>query len=57
MKDKIGHVQISQVPLRDCPIHDGELNYDYILKALDIVYKDYIGLEYFSKYKLFFFWY
>lgn len=50
MKDKIGHVQISQAPLRDCPMHPGELDFDSIFKLLNNVYNDYIGLEYFSNY-------
>jgi hydroxypyruvate isomerase len=45
----IGHVQISQVPLRDCPVGDGEINHDFILKKISEVYSDYIGLEYKSK--------
>nr|XP_027205694.1 putative hydroxypyruvate isomerase [Dermatophagoides pteronyssinus] len=48
LKDHIGHVQISQVPLRDNPFNDGELNHDFILRKLSTVYDDYIGLEYYS---------
>ncbi|KAJ6224735.1 hypothetical protein RDWZM_003280 [Blomia tropicalis] len=48
LKNHIGHVQISQIPLRDCPIDEGELNHDFILKKLSTIYDDYIGLEYFN---------
>ena len=36
------------MPLRDCPINEGELNHDFILKKLANVYNDYVGLEYFN---------
>lgn len=49
LSSHIGHVQISQVPLRDNPIDEGELNHDFILKKLAPHYNDFIGLEYFSK--------
>ena len=48
MQPYIGHVQVSQVPLRDCPVGDGEINHNFILKKINEVYKDYIGLEYIS---------
>lgn len=42
-----GHVQIAQVPNRNEPSVDGELNYKYILTELkNIGYNDWIGLEY-----------
>lgn len=51
IKDEIGHVQISQVPLRDSPANEGEINYRYVLKLLAKVYKGYVGLEYASETK------
>ncbi|XP_044755450.1 putative hydroxypyruvate isomerase [Coccinella septempunctata] len=43
----IGHVQIAQVPNRNEPNTDGELNYKYILDLLRKEgYTDWIGLEY-----------
>lgn len=48
LSSHIGHVQISQVPLRDNPIDEGELNHDFILKKLAPHYNDFIGLEYFN---------
>ncbi|XP_015785034.1 putative hydroxypyruvate isomerase [Tetranychus urticae] len=41
-----GHVQISQVPLRDCPFNEGEINYRYVLEVLRKVHRGFIGLEY-----------
>ncbi|KAI1285872.1 putative hydroxypyruvate isomerase [Halotydeus destructor] len=41
-----GHVQISQVPLRNCPMMSGEVNYGYVLKQLSRSYDDVIGLEF-----------
>lgn len=49
LKEYIGHVQISQVPNRDCPLNEGELDYKYILKILSKTYDQPIGLEYVSK--------
>lgn len=43
----IGHVQIAQVPNRNEPNTEGELNYTYILDLLEKEgYNDWIGLEY-----------
>ena len=42
----IGHVQVSQTPLRDCPLNEGEVNHGYILKKIAKVYDGIIGLEY-----------
>lgn len=43
----VGHIQISQAPLRTEPSDVGEINYPYILDLLDeLGYRDYIGLEY-----------
>lgn len=42
-----GHIQIAQVPDRNEPDSDGELNYAYILKLLENEgYSGWIGLEY-----------
>ncbi|KAK9889656.1 hypothetical protein WA026_007034 [Henosepilachna vigintioctopunctata] len=47
LKEFIGHVQIAQVPHRNEPNTDGELNYKYILNVLkNVGYDDWIGLEY-----------
>ncbi|CAG2105134.1 unnamed protein product [Medioppia subpectinata] len=46
LKPYIGHVQISQVPNRDCPVGEGEINHSYALKQISRVYDDYVGLEY-----------
>lgn len=46
VKPLVGHVQISQVPKRDCPFNLGEVNYEYVLKLLQLWYKDFVGLEY-----------
>lgn len=43
-----GHVQISQAPLRNCPMIGGEINYSYVLKKL-ASYEQPIGLEFTSK--------
>ncbi|CAG2182080.1 unnamed protein product [Oppiella nova] len=42
----VGHVQISQVPDRDCPVGEGEINHNYALKQISRVYDGYVGLEY-----------
>ncbi|XP_041982988.1 putative hydroxypyruvate isomerase [Aricia agestis] len=43
----VGHVQIAQVPNRNEPDTDGEINYQYILKEIQKNgYNDWIGLEY-----------
>ncbi|CAG9567977.1 unnamed protein product [Danaus chrysippus] len=43
----VGHVQIAQVPSRNEPNSDGEINYKYILNHLERCgYSDWIGLEY-----------
>lgn len=44
--EAIGHVQVSQTPLRDCPMNPGEVNHVYILKKISKVYDGVIGLEY-----------
>ncbi|XP_054162978.1 putative hydroxypyruvate isomerase [Oppia nitens] len=49
LKPYIGHIQVSQVPLRDCPINEGEINHNYVLKQISQVYDDYVGLEYINK--------
>lgn len=42
-----GHVQISQAPLRNCPMIGGEINYSYVLKLLSRHYDGGpVGLEY-----------
>ncbi|KAG8040373.1 hypothetical protein G9C98_000944 [Cotesia typhae] len=42
-----GHIQIAQVPHRNEPNTEGELNYKYIFSVIkDIGYSGYIGLEY-----------
>ena len=42
-----GHIQISQVPGRNEPDTEGEINYQYILGLLEKYgYDQYIGLEY-----------
>ncbi|XP_045475202.1 putative hydroxypyruvate isomerase [Harmonia axyridis] len=47
LREYIGHVQIAQVPNRNEPNTDGELNYRYILDLLRSEgYTDWIGLEY-----------
>jgi hydroxypyruvate isomerase len=44
--DKIGHIQVADVPGRHQP-GTGEINYGNVFKALDDAgYQDYIGLEY-----------
>lgn len=48
-REFIGHVQVSQTPLRDCPMHAGEVNHAYILKKISKVYDGVVGLEYNSK--------
>lgn len=40
-----GHVQISQAPLRNCPLAAGEINYPYVLKQLSKKWPNPIGLE------------
>ncbi|XP_055532884.1 putative hydroxypyruvate isomerase isoform X2 [Wyeomyia smithii] len=43
----IGHVQLAQVPSRNEPDTDGELNFRYVLRALeDNGYNDWVGCEY-----------
>ncbi|XP_017291183.1 putative hydroxypyruvate isomerase [Kryptolebias marmoratus] len=43
----IGHVQVAQVPCRNEPDSDGELNYSYLFNMLEnLGYKGYIGCEY-----------
>ncbi|XP_011558376.3 putative hydroxypyruvate isomerase [Plutella xylostella] len=43
----VGHVQIAQVPNRNEPDTDGEINYKYILKHIESCgYTDWVGLEY-----------
>jgi len=44
--DLIGHVQVSQTPLRDSPMNPGEVNHDYVLNKISKVYQGVIGLEY-----------
>lgn len=50
LKNETGHVQISQVPLRDSPINTGEINFDYFLNLISKGYSDYVGLEYNGKF-------
>lgn len=43
----IGHVQVAQVPHRNEPDTPGEINYKYVIDALNAAgYTDWIGLEY-----------
>uniref|UniRef100_A0A1A8F648 Putative hydroxypyruvate isomerase n=2 Tax=Nothobranchius korthausae TaxID=1143690 RepID=A0A1A8F648_9TELE len=43
----IGHVQVAQVPGRNEPDSDGELNYSYLFRTLEhLGYQGYIGCEY-----------
>lgn len=44
----IGHVQLAQVPDRNEPNTDGEINYPYVLHTLETVggYTDWVGCEY-----------
>ncbi|XP_065089889.1 putative hydroxypyruvate isomerase [Ochlerotatus camptorhynchus] len=45
--DYIGHVQLAQVPNRNEPNTEGELNYPYVLHTLETHgYTDWIGCEY-----------
>lgn len=47
VKNQQGHVQISQAPLRDSPMNNGEINFDYFLSLIaKSGYNDYVGLEY-----------
>ena len=47
LNEILGHIQISQVPGRNEPDSDGEINYQYILQLLEEKkYDGYIGLEY-----------
>lgn len=48
-KEHIGHVQISQTPLRDCPMNEGEVDHKYVLSKINEVYDGVIGLEYNNK--------
>jgi len=42
-----GHVQVAQVPNRDEPNHEGEINFEYVFKLLENSgYSGYVGLEY-----------
>lgn len=44
--DKIGHIRIASTPDRT-EITDGELNYNYLLKAIkNMGYEKYVALEY-----------
>ncbi|KAG7514377.1 hypothetical protein JOB18_031902 [Solea senegalensis] len=43
----IGHVQVAQIPGRNEPDSDGELNYNYLFNLLErLNYQGYIGCEY-----------
>ena len=43
----LGHIQISQVPSRNEPDSDGEINYPYIFHQLaKLAYNGWIGCEY-----------
>lgn len=43
----VGHVQIAQVPNRNEPNTDGEIDYKFVLNTLkELGYNDWIGLEY-----------
>lgn len=45
----VGHVQISQSPKRDMPLNPGPVDHRWALSKIDSFYKDFVGLEYFSK--------
>ena len=48
-----GHIQISQVPSRNEPDSDGEINYPYIFHQIaKLRYKGWIGCEYHPRGKL-----
>ena len=43
----LGHIQISQVPVRNEPDSEGEINYPFIFKTLMAIrYREWIGCEY-----------
>lgn len=43
----IGHVQCSQVPVRNEPDEDGEVNYPFVFSAIDkLGYEGWIGADY-----------
>ena len=47
---RTGHVQVAQVPNRDEPNHEGEINFEYVFKLLENSgYSGYVGLEYTPK--------
>nr|XP_023020926.1 putative hydroxypyruvate isomerase [Leptinotarsa decemlineata] len=47
LKEYIGHIQIAQVPNRNEPDTEGEINYKYVLETIKKEgYDDWIGLEY-----------
>ncbi|RWS28395.1 hydroxypyruvate isomerase-like protein [Leptotrombidium deliense] len=49
IKEVVGHVQISQTPLRDSPMNSGEVDHKYVLNCVSKFYTDYVGLEYNAK--------
>ena len=43
----IGHIQCSQVPLRNEPAEEGEINYPYVFREIDrLGYTEWVGCEY-----------
>jgi hypothetical protein len=50
MQPMIGHVQVSQVPARDSPDNEGEINFDYFFRLMAKLPIDLIGLEYKSEF-------
>lgn len=51
--DIIGHIQVSQVPIRHEPDSDGEINYPFMFHSLySLGYKGWIGCEYNPKGKV-----
>ena len=46
----LGHIQVAQVPNRDEPFNQGEINYQFVFGLLEeIGYSGYVGLEYCPK--------
>ena len=53
LKNQIGHVQVSQAPLRDSPMSVGEIDFNYFFDLINKTgYDDYVGLEYNGKLNL-----
>jgi len=43
----VGHMQVSQVPVRNEPDSEGEINYPFVFHTLTTLgYKNWIGCEY-----------